>query len=283
MYLCYEVLCNIISDPQFIPYFTHHRHKEVFLDCDSFISQPDTILIHKTSKEMKGGRLNHICFKNYKIPHGELLGPAYLKFLLSWPVKIKASINDLLLVSEPSGTALYLCNPLTRKWLALSNLPQANKYDKYALGCELDICDKKLKCTNNISYRFKVVLFDLYKQRELSKDYYQFDVAIFSSEMGMWSNCAVSTWQRLRWACSSAVVACNGMLHWIEGQGLIPDRLIVFYPFAFSDAKRFLFLGLPSDLGWSWRSYIGNICLGVCQGLRMLRLFKFTNSFHLKI
>lgn len=133
--------------------------------------------------------------------------------------------------------------------MALSNLPQANKYDKYALVCELDICDKKLKCTNNISYRFKVVLFDLCNQRELSKDYYQFDVVIFSSEMEMWSNCAVSTRQRLRWAWSSAVVACNGMLHWIEGQGLIPDRLVVFYPFAFTDAKRFLFPWFAFRLG----------------------------------
>ncbi|GMN66877.1 hypothetical protein TIFTF001_035944 [Ficus carica] len=70
------------------------------------------------------------------------------------------------------------------------------------------------------------------------------------------------------------------MLHWIEGQGLIPDRLVVFYPLAFTDAKRFLFLGLPSDLGRSWRSYIGNICLGEDRDAQMhMRSLVHNTSF----
>ena len=203
---------SLISNPFFIRSFNVHHHQQQL---------PFTIFI--------GLAHNYtIPFSIYSIQsHHNILLPGPHPFLPSSnsfnflppsvknsnPWVVRASCNDLLLVSSYDAAALrddqlYICNPLTKKYVALPN-PNLN------LDSQVFYCKYGLLITNNHNY--KVLLI----RNPKSGSSYKLSAAIYCSNTLKWCNVMLKSPQALHFYHeqlfnADVVVPCNnGMLHWI--------------------------------------------------------------------
>lgn len=175
----------------------------------------------------------------------------YLNFLPEAEVMVRASYNDLLLVS--GSRKLYICNPFTRLWFLLPPHPPgilSRGPARFGLSCEEE---------PNSKYKYRVLLV-CYCYTQPSTD---ITVVIFRSETGKWSKTVFSCpWMPSYF--SQDVVFYNGKFHWLEGR-VRPRIIMTFNP----DRNRCSHIHLPIDFGKGGNS---NVFLGVSEG--RLRLTK---------
>ncbi|PON93299.1 F-box domain containing protein [Trema orientale] len=277
---------SLLSDPQFIRAF-HERSPD----------HPYTIFFGITiGKEF----IYELFSENSKILHGGNHRKGnYLDFM-PWStshVNIRASFEDLLLVSHSWADDYCICNPLTREWVALPRAPKSN-YGKCGLMCErkgVGGGDKGLRRSNNINdqYRFKVLLItDCYNKGNDSV----FDGAVFCSETGKWSPSVFSFAFRetlLAWTnliCPSDFVTSNGIFYSLLKERM-SDRIegiVAFDPSMdrntsseFADPKRCLFIRCSIDFGYRWQE---KICFGAVQGrLRLSQVHSVKGDLELNV
>ena len=244
---------SLISDPCFIRSFIHHRH------CHQFSEQQFNFLSHYSRDEcvVLPSNTSELCSR--KISVNSLLGIED-----SSSFSIEASFNDLLLVNSRRSLleALYhICNPLTRECLTLPRPPLSNKEVIVGFICDPYSCNKEQGCITNTHYRYKVIR--IYSPTKSNST--QLEMDIFSSETSEWCNSVVSLpWGLNPFTFKSAlagVVACNGMLHWVDTNS---NGIVVFDPF--NDVEQCHYIDPPIGL---WAT--AKISLGLFQG--RLRIF----------
>ena len=159
---------SLISHPGFVRQFIHHHdHNRELLDSESQLSTP-TLLFQRCEKRnlamLFGSPFYAILLEKSKISHERPASSSSLSLSLSsgclgflpWDVVIRASFDDLLLVSRPSDlTNFFICNPLTQRWHGLPQAPEGivNYPSRCVLVCQPYDCNKELRCTTNTQYR----------------------------------------------------------------------------------------------------------------------------------
>lgn len=156
----------------------------------------------------------------YRIAYSDL--NFQLGFLKSNPfggkLHLLGSSNGLLLCKSVSSvdemSTYYVCNPLTAKWVSIPSPPQSK-----GLGVTGFFCENSSSCSS-LSY-FKVVHIPSFEMP--SKE---FNIDIFSSDLGEWISCEVSCSQYIEWNVPliNNVITHNGVVYWIEGR----NRILVY-------------------------------------------------------
>jgi F-box interacting protein len=249
---------SLVSDPYFICGFIDHHS-----DCSS---QPFNLLLQN--------KLNYFtCRKDIKVfPSNNSDLPRrnyFLKFLNpDFGMSIQASFNDLVLVFSKAKRKYHICNPLIREWLTLPR-PPIEKTNSFMAGF---ICD---------SYsRYKVVrIYNPSKPKTT-----QLEMEIFCSETGKWRNSVVSSPRELNFSTidsmRTGVVACNGMLHWLDTcyndeLNVKVKGIVVFDPF--NDTERCLYIDPPIN----YHTPEGYNSIGMFQG--RLRILQFACYPHVAV
>ncbi|PON83681.1 LOW QUALITY PROTEIN: hypothetical protein TorRG33x02_204870 [Trema orientale] len=203
-------------------------------------------------------------------------GAHYLDFL-GWLSRkyfpfIRSSFDDLLLV-ELTRQDYIICNPLTRRFVALPKAPllpdAAPKFHRAGL-----VCESKCNCKSsslyycNCSIKFSVVVLST-DQLELI-----FHAAVFSSETGQWSESAFQfPTERLFYWHSTPVGCSNGVLYWPFGYDKFRGIAAFDLHKEVGDPERCRFISLPREFGLNWRTMSERARIGVVRGGR-LRLFQ---------
>ena len=271
--------CSLISHPQFVRTYIHHRHQ--FRKSDTY---PFTLVLYY-GKQFNNNILALPFYDDSGDGGGGSDGLDFLNFLpdielarKGYTFSIEASFNDLLLVysevpkslSRSWGPAFRLyriCNPLTKQWITLPCLPFRESYRFVLVGfiCNLYSCDKEQGCTTNAHYSYKVVRILSPTESNTT----QIHMEIFSSDTGEWCHSLVSSPRGLNpfhiRSLNAGVVACNGMLHWVDENDRTIKGFVVFDPF--NEAQGCRYIDPPSDLCLEELVY-----LGVFQG--RLRIFQ---------
>ncbi|KAL5564560.1 hypothetical protein UlMin_027724 [Ulmus minor] len=275
--------CSLISSPEFIRTFIHHRHQHRHwqsLVSDSHLSM---LLFQRHRFENKITSMpNNFQFCQVFGDKRKNFRESFLNFL-PWDVIIRASADDLLLVSKPCNFSdFYICNPVTRKWVALPQAPPS--ITKLFIRCGLVRlpynCNKQEKCTNNAQYRYKVVVFGYYSSFCAFSNWPR--ATIFCSETTQWSKLVdfqlphpLKSWTSIgvfAFGGLIQILTCNGILHWLESSELFCwEGIVAFDPFTDVVEKRCRFVALPFDIDpeneiLSAFISMTSICLGNFQG-----------------
>jgi|UniRef100_A0A2N9FAD4 hypothetical protein len=211
--------CSLISDPSFIRGFCH-RHRK-YSDPFTLLLQYQNNIVFVPSENSDlylhccGGEFDFLNF----LPCNE-------RARKTFPYRIVAAFNDLLLVWREVPpmcfSEYYICNPLTKQWLMLPSTSRRTRIVMVGFICE-PYSDKELAIAN---YRYKVVRW-IYSSLESKSNTSELQMEIFSSETGEWSNFVVSLPRGRRFnphinrIMEAGVVACNGMLHWLDVEGFV--------------------------------------------------------------
>ncbi|KAK7834273.1 putative F-box protein At3g23950 [Quercus suber] len=282
---------SLISNPSFARGFIHHRRRHSD-------SEPFNLLLRYTIRYYMGppkDKIQVLPFNSSETCSDGKYGNNILNFLPCFKRGRLykndfgvASFNDLLLVHNRVTSArkkvgfceYYICNPYTKQWF---KLPRCSSHtlrtDKVGFICE---------AYENAHYRYKVVLIHSPNEPNAT----QLHMEVFSSEIGKWCKSVVSSPRGLnpfkrKFECAGVVVACNGMLHWVDTEvnGMIKG-FVVFDPF--NDAERCNYIDLPVNFSPQVEFGFGvpdNFSFGVFRGrLRILHNpragFNHTFSFY---
>ncbi|CAA0823229.1 Unknown protein [Striga hermonthica] len=150
--------------------------------------------------------------------HG-LSSSNYLDFMGPMLMVVRASCNDLLLVSPDSRYRVgrnnprryYICNPVTRKWFRIPSDPSYEARAGFALV---------FPPGSNGPY--KVVLLDYPScphTFENPVDHYILPVLVFCSESRQWTKSSILVPKRAinDYSIDLNIVVCNGTLYWMDG------------------------------------------------------------------
>ena len=268
--------CSVISHPSFVRNAMLHRHPFSKSNTDPFT----LVLYH--GKKILALPFDEDCGG---VGDGDGAGDGldFLNFLpciefarKNYPFCVEASFNDLLLIRSEvppivnSGFTEYcICNPITKQWIILPRLPYQGYRGIVLVGfiCIPDSCDKEQGCITNAHYSYRVVR--IYSPTPSNTT--QIRMQIFSSDTGEWCDSLVSSPRGFNSFVGrpehAGVVACNGMLLWVDVDK--NDRMIrgfvVFDPF--NNAQGCRYIDPPIDL--SLREWVS---FGVFQG--RLRIFQ---------
>jgi hypothetical protein len=232
---------SLISDPYFIRGFCH-RHRK-YADPFTLLLQYhlNILVVPSDNSELyldcRGGGLNFLYF----------LPTSCFRF------RIEAAFNDLLLVcseippiQNSRYCMYYICNPLTKQSHMLRPLPFSTEVVMIGFICQ-PYSDKELS-----NYRYKAVRWI---RSSFESNISELQMEIFSSETGEWSNFVVSLPPGRRFnryinrIMDAGVVACNGMLHWVDAD--IEDKIIkgfvVYNPFNENEEQCINYIDPPID------------------------------------
>ncbi|XP_062095722.1 putative F-box protein At3g23950 isoform X2 [Humulus lupulus] len=240
---------SLVSSHSFVHRFiTNHNQQQV---------SPTTLVIqnHIFKSRSGGGSVDSLLYevfpehKSYWNWNFPCFKAKFLNFLPieEKDVNIRASYDNLLLVSKQPCQWLYICNPITRQWRRLPNAPHGLLLNR--LRCGL-VC-LPYNCSN---YRYKVAVFGYGEHNN------QLPVSsVFCSETGEWSKLVVTRPlpPLKRWAHFSGqlwyrnhVVAWEGRMHWLDSETLERCQgMVVFNPFIGEndDQHRLQFVALPVE------------------------------------
>lgn len=230
----------LISSDYFMSFFHHRRHDPSLPPLDDHDSLSYSMLIQLAYSDNLDLCLSLIRCR-YTTHGAKLYAHHRLDFsFLSCPqtkVELKASCDDLVVCSF-KNTFFYVCNLLTRQWVAL---PPAPHFIEQAIGllclpvpkpCSINSCHRQ--CVHH--KKFMVVR--IHRHDELGVPQSKFKVQFFSSEEGEWRTRVVSSPQALTtftfntcygtvWNKSyNYLVAHKGLLYW-----QICSSVVVFDPF----------------------------------------------------
>ncbi|KAK9986011.1 hypothetical protein SO802_030962 [Lithocarpus litseifolius] len=264
--------CSVISHPLFVRNAMLHRHPLSKSNTDPFtlVLYHDKKILALPFDEDCGG-------EGGVVGDGDGDGLDFLNFLpciefarKNFPFCVEASFNDLLLIRSEvlpivnTGFTEYcICNPITKQWIILPRLPYQGYRGIVLVGfiCIPDSCDKEQGCITNAHYSYRVVRIRSPTQSNPT----QIRMQIFSSDTGEWCDSLVSSPPGLNpfggRSKDAGVVACNGMLHWVDEN----DKIVVFDPFNNAEECRYIDPPIDFSLG-EWVSF------GVFQG--RLRIFQ---------
>ncbi|OIT01025.1 hypothetical protein A4A49_02572 [Nicotiana attenuata] len=147
----------------------------------------------------------------------------------------------------------YICNIVTRQWIALPPAPSGRGHFGENVGFLIEPNSK-----DNHQYMYLVLRF-------IPCGYSEFLIEKFSSEQGKWTKLVVTSPRILNCWCSThkiSLIACEKMLFTtVHETSIIVDCILAFDPF--NDPAPFLrIIDLPLEA-----RHIGGVCkLGVCQG-----------------
>ncbi|POO00442.1 hypothetical protein TorRG33x02_038550 [Trema orientale] len=231
-----------------------------------------------------------------KVHHGKV--PSDFLSFLPCPVAILASFDDLVVATSTEygplhgATDNYICNPLTKQWLALPKvIPPVNNAG-YAFVREPTSCNKQLGFTSNARYRFVMIghahsdsRFELGVGGRHFCMENEFVTKVFCSEIGQWREYVITFPQHQAviptpiWGASRnpdlRIVTNNGILYWLEG---LPLRgIVAFDPFSDIYTNHCRFIRLPVVFfNKTVHATDGKVCLGVVKG--QLRLSQFYHA-----
>ncbi|PON92037.1 F-box domain containing protein [Trema orientale] len=299
---------SLISSPQFVRNFIHHRHSHNINNNNRHNQQPQQLLEHSASPPpctflIQGGlrdgryasgsdydrrynfKFRQVFSEKSTNLHARSSLPVrdYLNFLPQ-PMVMAATYDDLLLLTPfPRSPCYYLCNPLTRKWTELPAAPfRGAAPSGVGLICQPGDCvDERLGCSNHAEYKFKVVLFYAapFCDGAPSRDHrVRLVASIFCSETRQWSSSATSNPPRRTVPNDAAtttsspighVVASNGVFYWLNDATV--ETLVVFDPFfeGEDDQKRWRFVKSPLRFYPTNSIHGGEFRLGVCGAGRV--------------
>ncbi|GER57785.1 F-box family protein [Striga asiatica] len=219
---------TLISQPQFIPRFIclHRdldqsytilfRMNDLYEDCPEYCQLVAT-LYSKESLLLHG-------------KHALSSSSNYLDFMGPMLMVIRASCNDLLLVSPDSRQLVgshkprryYICNPVTKKWFLIPKdapywflIPKDAPYG-FMVGFAL-------LCTPDSNGPYKVVLLDFlicdHETIEVPVGRYIQPVLVFCSESQQWTKSSFLVPRRAvnDYSVDLKIVVCNGTLYWMDG------------------------------------------------------------------
>lgn len=173
----------------------------------------------------------------------------YLSFLPWENLLIFSSFEDLLLftpdVDMIKGMRRFMiCNPFTRQWLALPELRFS--LPLWITSAGLVVCNKGQQQypnkLNQYKYRVSIIFTSC-------SGFGPLNALTFCSESREWSFSKSFVSERRLYY--NPLVACNGMLHWMEQNVEASQvyRVVAFDPFKDSNhPKRFRFIDFPSDI-----------------------------------
>ncbi|CAH9129051.1 unnamed protein product [Cuscuta epithymum] len=221
------ILCGVVS-PRWHSLISHCHFIRRFIaqhqELPDRYPLPYTIIFHKAEKNnsLVPPYFNPICRllskeSNFLHHHEEAAATcssssSYLDFLPS-PVTIRASCNDLLLVSPGPrcSDVLYVCNPTTKEFY---QLPKDHKiFDHSNVGHALVIGNSEKQS----NHHFKVVIFRHPHPYSEHPDTLQ-TMAVFCSKSGKWKkrNTLYPTPMVPCFCSALDVVTCNEILFWLE-------------------------------------------------------------------
>ncbi|KAJ4702318.1 F-box domain containing protein [Melia azedarach] len=193
----------------------------------------------------------------------------FLYFLPHSPqheIRVATCFKDLVVCCQNGAVyadVYYICNPLTRQFQMLPPAPKRCVENMLGFICYPHPCDKKQACTTYARYSYKLVRinkFEGYKR--------EFNVDIFSSETGKWSEKLVRSPKRLSSLYRSHIVAYNGILYWMD-----EGNIIVAYD-PLNDVGRCRVIDSPIYDGG--RNFATEELIGVCGGrLRILQRISY--------
>ncbi|PON73882.1 hypothetical protein PanWU01x14_054320, partial [Parasponia andersonii] len=188
----------------------------------------------------------------------DFLGWRSLKF---FPF-IRSSFEDLLLV-ERTRQDYIICNPLTRRFVALPRAPllpdAARKFHRAGFVCESKCKSSLYYC--NCSIKFSVVVLST-DQLELV-----FHAAVFSSETGQWSESVFQFPKERLFNWHSTAVGCsNGFIYWPLGYDAFRGIAAFDLHKEVGDPERCRFISLPREFGLNWRTMSERARIGVVRG-----------------
>ncbi|PON89679.1 F-box domain containing protein [Trema orientale] len=246
-------------------FFQYHNHKGSSSDQYSSTYFPScTLLLYLTKNNDQPLYLKCLDTSNVGFSTITTSTTTFLDFL-PWPdhdVAIRASLDDLFLVSRKCNPRLFcICNPLTKKWIALPEAPR----DRLRRGLLRDY-----------RRRYRVVLLDV-RPNEFNVVYY---ATVFRSETGQWSELTYYHGGRepvypvshkifhghvdqFQGVCTS-----DGSLHWLRRHKVLIFNLCKARPH---------WITLPENFGRGMMRVAGESArLGVVRGrLRLLEMYKW--------
>ncbi|XP_050243782.1 F-box protein At5g07610-like isoform X1 [Quercus robur] len=266
--------CSVISHPLFVRNAMLHR-----LPFSKSNTDPFTLVLYH-AKKILALPFDEDC-GGVGDGDGDGDGLDFLNFLpciefarKNYPFCVEASFNDLLLIRSEvlpivnSGfTEYYICNPITKQWIILPRLPYQGYRGIVLVGfiCIPDSCDKEQGCITNAHYSYRVVR--IYSPTQSNST--QIRMQIFSSDTGEWCDSLVSSPRGFNSLFGTpqhaGVVACNGVLHWVDENDRMIRGFVVFDPFNNAQGCRYIDPPIDLSLG-EWVSF------GVFQG--RLRIFQ---------
>ncbi|KAL2921661.1 hypothetical protein RDABS01_013152 [Bienertia sinuspersici] len=241
---------SLLSDPHFLQTFVryHDQHQLPFTLIYEFhlwhrhLTTNLHHILHIISKhdifQSRGFHLDFLpCFQSWE----------------SHPIWLVGSYNDLLVCCHLKMSLLqgvyYICNPLTKQWLALPPAPGHHRLADTAIGF---ITSEKSVSQNS---------FKLVQIPELDScpcNGYQFKVNMFCSEVGEWRKFEVTSPRSFArtWQFRPDSVVFKNKFHWLVNS----KNIVVFDPSSEFNKGECQILDLPTELN----SDIG-VCLGYCQ------------------
>ncbi|KAL5848023.1 hypothetical protein ACOSQ3_011547 [Xanthoceras sorbifolium] len=243
---------SLISDPSFI-HHSIHRHHRLQSTPMTLLAQPRRHQIH---------HCHHCQFQT--APFDDPLESMQQSRV------VVAYCNDLILYCDTlfHQSVYRLCNPITKQLFTLPPPPRRRRRrqeTEVGLICYPSPCNQSRQCcstnTNNAVYTYKVVRVPRFVGTRK-----RFDVEIFSSETGEWSESKVLSPRRVSFCRRSGnMVPYNRILHWMDEDG---DAIVAYDPL--NDPTRCRIIDSPIYNG---REYVARELLGVSGGrLRVLQL-----------
>ncbi|POO00423.1 F-box domain containing protein, partial [Trema orientale] len=291
---------SIISNSTFIHSFIHIQNRKFPLFSEGYYcSRPFTLLFTRFERYFLEETeffqpFCQVFSEKSKYLHGNVPNE-YLNFL-PFPVAIIASFDNLVVVTKlqdhprNKATDNYICNPLTKQWLALPKVTPPTNVSGYGFLLEPTNCNKRHGCTTNA--RFRVVMIGrTHSDSNLNNgphhhcSYNEFVTKVFCSEIGQWSEFVIS--YPLRKTVISFphnmsvnkkfvinIVASNGILYWLEGSPL--NGVVAFDPFNDIHTGQCRLIPLPTVcFKNTLRATDGKVCIGVVKGqLRLSQLYQ---------
>ncbi|KAL6280062.1 hypothetical protein ACE6H2_016943 [Prunus campanulata] len=196
---------------------------------------------------------------------------------------VVGACNDLVLCcpSKLDHREYYICNPYTKKWVALPPPPRIHNY--VSIGF---ICDPYCNYNSSSSFDDDVCINAEYRWRvvRLRPEFY---VDIFFSEIGEWRE------SPLMWYAAHESVACNGKLYFSGSDCLTSSYVLELDPFQgisnistdgdhiIVDKCRFSLVPLDMSSDWRINPLTMHLVLGACRG--HLRVSEFVIGNHLSV
>lgn len=218
--------CSLISSKYFVTFFNHRRHDpslppihDPHSSSSSFVFQPHRgdyrlriVRCGCTHSDTNLCGIRKLDLSFLRCPQREIL--------------LRASCADLVLFSTLSPTIFYVCNPLTKQWVAL---PPPPKFRTLPTGflcvpASCSLCHPGTQCVDNSHYNFMVVQIGI---DQFHLPHSQYKIQLFSSEEGQWRTLVVSSPRTsIFWDSSVDLIPYKGMLHW-----LISRHVLVYDPY----------------------------------------------------
>ncbi|XP_074318068.1 putative F-box protein At3g23950 [Silene latifolia] len=238
---------SMIEETHFIPNFIRY-HEQISLN-DTRLSLPVTLVYqfifwHRVLTEEPGSRIHTISEHPFKLDFLPCFRPSGRH-----PIWVTASCKDLLICCDTKmslWSTYYICNPLTKQWVAVPQIVGHHKVADPAMGLVVS----------------KMGVFRLVRVLELDSDPNSnlFEAEVFCSDTSNWSKFEVTCPRSFKrsWHFKPNAIAIDNKLHWLVNS----EFIVVFDPFQCNESHETAcrVIDLPPEINPQV-----SICLGSSQ------------------